>query len=140
MLSRLPQPRPTKVNSIVIENFSLKTFRTHTSKDDVLCFVIKLVNECGWKANHRQDRYLALYYIVQNNLAVDQGLLLKADRIVVPSKLLRQLMNKARKGHPGIIRAKIKLPETYCWPSIAAHIEETIHHCQGCQDSAKSNP
>uniref|UniRef100_A0A915L0X5 RNA-directed DNA polymerase n=1 Tax=Romanomermis culicivorax TaxID=13658 RepID=A0A915L0X5_ROMCU len=67
-------------------------------------------------------------------------LLLKADQIVVPSKLCRQLMNKAHKGHPSIVRAKIKLGETYWWPGIAADIEETICHCQGCQDSAKSNP
>uniref|UniRef100_A0A915J851 RNA-directed DNA polymerase n=1 Tax=Romanomermis culicivorax TaxID=13658 RepID=A0A915J851_ROMCU len=99
--------------------------------DEVLCFMIKLVNECGWKANHRQDRYLAPYYVAQNNLAVDQGFLLKADRIVVPSKLHRQLMNKAQEGHPGIIRAKIKLREMYWWSGFAAHIEETIGHCQG---------
>uniref|UniRef100_A0A915L4M7 Integrase catalytic domain-containing protein n=1 Tax=Romanomermis culicivorax TaxID=13658 RepID=A0A915L4M7_ROMCU len=110
MLSRLPQPPPTKVNSIPAENFSLKTFGTATSKDNVLCLMIKLVNRCGWKANHRQEGYLAPYYVVLNNLAVNQGLLLKADRIVVPSKLPRQLVNKAHEGHPGILRAKIKLP------------------------------
>uniref|UniRef100_A0A915HIV5 RNA-directed DNA polymerase n=1 Tax=Romanomermis culicivorax TaxID=13658 RepID=A0A915HIV5_ROMCU len=49
-------------------------------------------------------------------------------------------MNKAHEGHPGIIRAKIKLREMYWWPSIARDIEEMIGHCQGCQDSAKSNP
>uniref|UniRef100_A0A915L1R1 RNA-directed DNA polymerase n=1 Tax=Romanomermis culicivorax TaxID=13658 RepID=A0A915L1R1_ROMCU len=129
-----------KVNSIIDENFLLKTFRTYTSKDNVLCLVIKLVNECGWKANHRQDRYLAPYYFVQNDLAVDQGLLLKANRIVVPSKLRRQLMNKVHKRHPGIVRAKIKLHETYWWPGISANLEEMIRYCQGCQDSAKSNP
>uniref|UniRef100_A0A915K988 Uncharacterized protein n=1 Tax=Romanomermis culicivorax TaxID=13658 RepID=A0A915K988_ROMCU len=84
-----------------------------TSRDDILCVVIKLINECGWKANHCQDRYLAPYYVVQNELAVDQGLLLKADQIVVPPKLHRQLMNEVHEGHPDIVRAKIKLGETY---------------------------
>uniref|UniRef100_A0A915HGI5 RNA-directed DNA polymerase n=1 Tax=Romanomermis culicivorax TaxID=13658 RepID=A0A915HGI5_ROMCU len=49
-------------------------------------------------------------------------------------------MNKAHEGHPGIVRPKIKLREMYWWPSITSDIEETISHCQGCQDSAKSNP
>uniref|UniRef100_A0A915LEK2 RNA-directed DNA polymerase n=1 Tax=Romanomermis culicivorax TaxID=13658 RepID=A0A915LEK2_ROMCU len=49
-------------------------------------------------------------------------------------------MNKVLEEHPGIDRAKIKLRETYWWPGIAGDIEETIQHCQGCQDSAKSNP
>uniref|UniRef100_A0A915HKU7 RNA-directed DNA polymerase n=1 Tax=Romanomermis culicivorax TaxID=13658 RepID=A0A915HKU7_ROMCU len=111
-----------------------------TSRDNLLCLLIELVNKCGWKANYRQDRYIALYYIVRNDLAVDQGLLLKADRIIVSSKLCRQLMNKAHQGHPGIVRDKIKLRETYWWPGITTHIEEVILHCQGCQDSAKSNP
>uniref|UniRef100_A0A915HG69 Uncharacterized protein n=1 Tax=Romanomermis culicivorax TaxID=13658 RepID=A0A915HG69_ROMCU len=57
----LLQPTPTNVNLIAAEYFSLKTFRTATSRDDILCLLIKLVNECGWKANHRQDRYVALY-------------------------------------------------------------------------------
>uniref|UniRef100_A0A915JNR5 RNA-directed DNA polymerase n=1 Tax=Romanomermis culicivorax TaxID=13658 RepID=A0A915JNR5_ROMCU len=116
-----------------------QTFLTATSRDNVLCLVIKLVNECDRKANHRQEGYLAPYYIIQNNLAIDQGLLLKADQIVMPSKLRRQLMNKAHKGHPNIVRAKIKLCGMYWWPGIAADIEENIPHTQGCQDSAKSN-
>uniref|UniRef100_A0A915K837 Integrase zinc-binding domain-containing protein n=1 Tax=Romanomermis culicivorax TaxID=13658 RepID=A0A915K837_ROMCU len=32
--------------------------------------------------------------------------------------LRRQLMNKAHEGHPGIVRAKIKLREMYWWPGI----------------------
>uniref|UniRef100_A0A915IFB7 Integrase zinc-binding domain-containing protein n=1 Tax=Romanomermis culicivorax TaxID=13658 RepID=A0A915IFB7_ROMCU len=48
--------------------------------------------------------------------AVDQGLLLIADGIVVLSKLRRQLMNKVHDGHPLVVRAKIKLAEMYWWP------------------------
>uniref|UniRef100_A0A915HMW6 RNA-directed DNA polymerase n=1 Tax=Romanomermis culicivorax TaxID=13658 RepID=A0A915HMW6_ROMCU len=102
--------------------------------------MIKLVNKCGWKVNHCQDGYLTPFYIVQNDLAVDQGLLLKANQIVMPSKVHRQLMNKAHKGHPRTVRAKIKVHETYWWPGITADMDKMIHHCQGCQDSAKSNP
>uniref|UniRef100_A0A915I5M0 RNA-directed DNA polymerase n=1 Tax=Romanomermis culicivorax TaxID=13658 RepID=A0A915I5M0_ROMCU len=49
-------------------------------------------------------------------------------------------MNKAHERHSGIIKTKIKLCETHWWPGIAPDIKETIYDCQGCQDSAKSNP
>uniref|UniRef100_A0A915IRB6 Uncharacterized protein n=1 Tax=Romanomermis culicivorax TaxID=13658 RepID=A0A915IRB6_ROMCU len=77
MLSQLPQSMPKEANLITTKNFLLKTFRMTTSRDDLMCFMIKLVNEHGWKANHSQDSNFSLYYIVRNNLAVDQGLLLK---------------------------------------------------------------
>uniref|UniRef100_A0A915KHM7 RNA-directed DNA polymerase n=1 Tax=Romanomermis culicivorax TaxID=13658 RepID=A0A915KHM7_ROMCU len=53
---------------------------------------------------------------------------------------MQTIDEQSHEGHPGIIGAKIKLGEMYWWPSIATDIEEMIHHCQGCQDSAKSNP
>uniref|UniRef100_A0A915IKP8 Uncharacterized protein n=1 Tax=Romanomermis culicivorax TaxID=13658 RepID=A0A915IKP8_ROMCU len=64
--------------------------------------MIKLVNQCGWKANHPQDNNPIPYYMVENDLAVDRGSLLKTNRIVAPSKSCKQLMNKALEGHFGI--------------------------------------
>uniref|UniRef100_A0A915HTM5 Uncharacterized protein n=1 Tax=Romanomermis culicivorax TaxID=13658 RepID=A0A915HTM5_ROMCU len=59
--------------TVTIKYNGHRTFGTATSSRDALCLIIKLVNKCGWKANHHQDRNLTPLYVVQNDLAVDQG-------------------------------------------------------------------
>ena len=62
----------------------------------------------------------------------------REDRIVVPPTLQKRLLNLANQGHPGIVRMKRKVRETYWWPSMNKDVEHLIKHCQACQAGGKS--
>ncbi len=46
----------------------------------------------------------------------------------------------AHAGHPGMVRMKRKLRETYWWPGLDTQVETIVRTCTGCQLSGKSQP
>ena len=136
MLSRLPQLYQP-IRSIGSSGFSVKRLAEATACDKILVEVIKAVNSNKWPKKHN---HITPYFTVRNCLAINNGCLLKSDKIVVPEALRRPLLIVAHKGHPGIVRAKTKLRETYWWPAMSHDIESFVRRCNGCMTSDKSRP
>ena len=60
-------------------------------------------------------------------------------RFVIPTVMQETILNAAHEGHPGIVRAKRQLRQTYWWPGMDKQVEQHVQHCAACQDSAKSH-
>ena len=61
------------------------------------------------------------------------------ERIVVPREKRGEVLQEAHSGHPGIVRTKRLLRETYWWPGMAGEVDHLVKHCGPCQWSEKSN-
>lgn len=66
------------------------------------------------------------------------GLLLRGERIVIPSALIARVINLAHEAHPGMVRTKQRLRQLYWWPSMDASVETAIRRCHVCQTADKS--
>lgn len=69
--------------------------------------------------------------------------MIRAERHVVPSSLVAQLVATVHKTHQGIARTKASLGEQFWWPHADIHVEEAVHNrsiCQAADKSAKTSP
>ncbi|XP_043246361.1 uncharacterized protein K02A2.6-like [Amphibalanus amphitrite] len=93
----------------------------------------------GWPARSKDcPTDLQPYYRFRNELTVVEGLILRGERIVVPSVLRQHLLEQAHESHPGIVRTKQRLREIFWWPGMDAAVENIVKSCTVCDAVDKS--
>ncbi|CAK1580957.1 unnamed protein product [Parnassius mnemosyne] len=60
--------------------------------------------------------------------------------MVIPTKLRKQMLAAAHKGHPGIVNMKARLRTKVWWPKIDKDAETTVKSCRGCTLVSAPNP
>jgi hypothetical protein len=147
-LSRLPVPSSEPaitddtetrvVRHVRQDGISLTEIRQQTKADHTLSEVLKFLNN-GWPNRNSLSSELKIYHQVRNELSIEDGYIVRnEDRIVVPPSLQKKLLKLSHLGHPGIVRMKRKVRETYWWPTLNQDIERQVKYCQPCQASGKS--
>ena len=65
------------------------------------------------------------------------GTLLYNDRVVVPSKLHTQVLQRLHEGHQGIDRCRARLRSSVWWPRVNQQLSDLIERCQKCAKVAR---
>ena len=77
-----------------------------------------------------------VYVPIRDELIVDNGVILKGLRGVVPNSLHKEYIQLLHKGHPRTDATKRRANYMLYWPSMMLEIDSTIALCQPC-NSAK---
>ena len=83
------------------------------------------------------------YWGGRHHLSVDHGIVLKGNRIVVPTSLRPQVLRDLHAPHQGIVRTKSRARRVVHWPGMSRQLEDLIRDCQPCrtyQPSHASEP
>ncbi len=79
------------------------------------------------------------YKGIRNELTVaDNGIVLRGNRLVMPTKLRNRTLNIAHAQHQGIVKTKTLLRTKVWWPGIDNQIETLIASCIQCQAANNS--
>ena len=70
---------------------------------------------------------------------MEDGLVTKGARLLIPSTLRRKTLEWIHEGHQGIEKCMLKAREEVFWPEISDDICEAIKKCGICQASSKSS-
>ncbi|CAB4023814.1 Hypothetical predicted protein [Paramuricea clavata] len=85
----------------------------------------------GWPAKYREvPRELAEYFSVRDELVIDNGVILKSQRVVVPESLRRVYIEQLHRGHPGVEATKRRARDVVYWPTMTKDIEYVISSCK----------
>ena len=70
---------------------------------------------------------------------MENGLVTKGARLMIPSTLRSKVLEQIHEGHLGIEKCMLKARDSVFWPGISNDIRETVEKCGICQASSKSS-
>uniref|UniRef100_A0A182PWK1 RNA-directed DNA polymerase n=1 Tax=Anopheles epiroticus TaxID=199890 RepID=A0A182PWK1_9DIPT len=116
----------------------LKEIAEETKKDQAMQLLIQLVLN-GWpKSADKVPDLIKQYYGYRNELTIQDGLIFREHRILIPQSLRRKLSDRCHLSHNGI-EATLKLAKANLfWPGMAGQIKEVISKCNICAKFADS--
>ena len=95
----------------------------------------------GWPA-HKCDVHPSLksFWDVRNDTHVTDGILLKDNRLVIPSPWKKDILQKLHLSHCGIEKSKANARMTVFWPGMTKDIKEMVSSCEKCMKYQSKQP
>ncbi|XP_055605136.1 uncharacterized protein K02A2.6-like [Uranotaenia lowii] len=109
-----------------------------TKKDSTMQQIISYIH-CGWPAAVTSlPEGVKVYFKYKHELATQEGLVYRNDRILVPYALRKRMVSKAHVSHNGV-EATLKLARANLfWPGMSAQIRDSVAACSICAKFASS--
>ena len=73
----------------------------------------------GWPKSIKQvPPMLHPYWTFREKLTIEDGLILKGTRIIIPNNQCKTILKLIYKGHLGLNKCKLKAKESVYWPGL----------------------
>ena len=95
----------------------------------------------GWPGYRKQcPKELWDYWNIRCDLVLEDGLVLKGDRVVVPESLRAQVLEAAHTGHQGETKCLLLARQSVFWPGISGDIRQMVKDCELCHKYQQAQP
>lgn len=101
-------------------------------KPNITCSQLMTMCQTGWPDYSTLSGVLRQYWRERAVLTVQDGLLLKGSRLVIPSAMRNSVLEKVHKGHQGVVKCRERARETVWWPGLSGQLNELVLHCRTC--------
>ena len=120
------------VDYLAISEQQLSEIKQETAKDPTLQ-TLKNVILRGWPENSSSvPKEVSEYFNVRDELAVQDGIIFKRQRCVIPKTLRQKVKEKIHRAHIGIQGCLRRAREVVYWPSMNQEITDYIELCDTC--------
>ena len=104
-----------------------------TMQEDESLQVVKQYVSDGWPDNKSQIKPEAHpYYNVRDELTVEDGLLFRGTRIVIPKKARSRIREKLHNAHTGLQSTLRRARDYVYWPNMNSDLKDYISKCDLC--------
>ena len=115
-------------------------WRQATQSDPLLRELTRMILD-GWPDDIQQiPRALRPYWNHRSILAVEDGLIVKGEAIVVPETEREYSLQQLHAGHQGITKTRLLARDVTWWPGIHSDIERMVAACHTCQRYMPAQP
>ena len=109
--------------------------RKHTEEDHELQELIKVILT-GWPEYKSQVPHSAVpYYIVRNELTVQNGVIFRGERVVTPKSLRRDMLQRIHASHLGIDGCQRHARECLYWPRMSSEVKDYVQQFDVCRST-----
>ena len=111
--------------SLPVSNTQLEQIREKQEEEEV-CWVLKGYCSDGWPDRTAVPGALKPYWQVKEEISIIHGLLLKADRIVIPTSIRLEIPDRIHEGHQGVRKCGNRARQVVWWPGLSRQIEDLV--------------
>uniref|UniRef100_A0A8C7WMF3 Gypsy retrotransposon integrase-like protein 1 n=2 Tax=Oryzias sinensis TaxID=183150 RepID=A0A8C7WMF3_9TELE len=120
----------------IMENLPASTFYLDHLKQelqqDSVCARVMQLCEQGWPTHYNGEPAIRPYWAERASLSVQDGLLLKGDRLVIPSSLRNGVLTTLHESHQGVLKCRERARQSVWWPGLSQQINELVLYCRIC--------
>ena len=128
------------ITNLPISDVKLMELRELNHSDPTMQMLHKFTKE-GWPEHKRNvPSPLKSFWDVRNDIHDADGILLKDNRLVIPSAWRKNILRKLHISHCGIEKNKANARMTVFWPGMTKHIEEMVSSCEKCMKYQSKQP
>ena len=91
-------------------------------------------------SKHTLSPDLRAFWNGREHLSVDNGLVMRGERLVVPRSLHHSVLQDLHAAHEGLTRTKRRARQTVFWPHLTNDLDNLIRSCPQCRLHAASQP
>ena len=111
---------------------SLQRLHEASQADETLV-ILKYTIQKGWPSSIKElPSEIQPFWTFWEELTIEDGLILKGTRIVVPSMKQVEILKLIHEGHLGLTKCKLRAKETVYWPGLNDQLEKLVLNCQLC--------
>ena len=125
-------------SSIPVSSSEIDLICGETARDPTLNLLRHYIH-MGWPVDRRMlPREIHTFWNYREDLLMENGLITKGARLMIPSTLRSKVLEQIHEGHLGIEKCMLKARDSVFWPGISNDIRETVEKCGICQASSKA--
>ncbi len=99
-------------------------------QDDPECQQLMKFCQDGWPT--RVYGTLKKYSALAPELAIEEGILMRANQIVIPANLQKETLEQLHTGHQGIRKCQRRAMQSVWWPGLSTQLEHIVRNCPEC--------
>lgn len=120
------------VDHVKITDNRMNEIREATNQDSSLQMLSKYITE-GWPDSiHKVSDPVKMYHKFKDELALEEGIIYRSGRILIPQKLRRFIIDRLHLQHSGIENTINLAYQNVFWPGMRAEITERVQNCNVC--------
>ena len=142
---KLPKLKVYQITSqLNARSDSLQQLQEASQTDDTLA-ILKYTIQKGWPNTIKElPSEIQPYWTFREELTIEDGLILKGTRIVVPSIKQEEILKLIHEGNLGLTKYMLRAKKTVYCPGLNDQLEKLVLNCQLClkclQSKCKQSP
>ena len=115
-------------SNIPVSSSEIDLIHGESDKDPPLNLLRHYIH-MGWPIDRRMlPHELHTFWNYREDLSMENGLITKGARLLIPSTLRRKVLEQIHEGHLGIEKSMLKARDSVFWPGISNDIRETVEN------------
>ena len=109
----------------------LEELRCQQQEDEVTKQIMEYYST-QWPERSQLPGPLKPYWPERNELTIQQGLLMKGNRLVIPVSMRLDVLERIHEAHQGINKCRERAKTSVWWPGLSRQLKEVVKRCPTC--------